>query len=247
MNQNNNNMKKTQDELYNLWINISFLPGWYRLLKIVNRYTDQYDDEDFSHLEELDTDFFEIKKEAKKVYYEHKTEYNKQMLEVQNPVKKIHKEWIRQKRMDFLKTKIKELEEIITSSYKIYLDQQRRDIPFWLRQVILIINKPERTTNLHKKLTNELYFLEHREELNNNTLTHEQIIHAKNYPFEKLIEVNKAGFAKCPFHDDHHPSFWIKQNFGHCFSCGKSVDTIQFIIETQRLSFPEAVKRLNNL
>ena len=80
----------------------------------------------------------------------------------------------------------------------------------------------------------------------NSDISEEEIEKAKNYPFENLIE-SKKGFALCPFHDDHHPSFYIKNNYGYCFSCGKSVDTIQFIIETKNITFKEAVYYLNNM
>ena len=240
-------MKKTKNELYNLWINISSIPGWYRLLKIVNKYTNQYDNEDFTYLEELDTDFLEIEKKAKKEYFIQKQNNNKEMLEMQRALKEQGKEWIKRRRIIFLIQEIKKLESITNSSYKIYFEQQQRDVPFWLRQVILLTNNPEKLIKLRGKLINELYFLQNKNEFDKNQLTHEEIVHARNYPFERLIEINKAGFAKCPFHDDNRPSFWVKNNFGYCFSCGKSCDTIQFVIETQNLSFPEAVKKLNGI
>lgn len=43
---------------------------------------------------------------------------------------------------------------------------------------------------------------------------------------EKGIAVNAAGKARCPFHDDHHPSL---QDYGtrfHCFGCGAHGDVI---------------------
>ena len=75
-------------------------------------------------------------------------------------------------------------------------------------------------------------------------ITDEDIERARNFPFTELIKSNKAGFATCPFHIDKTPSFYIKKNFGHCFSCGKTVDTIQFLIEVEGLSFIQAVKNL---
>lgn len=239
-------MKKTKDELYNLWINISPLPGWYRLLKIVNSISNHYDDEDFSYLEKLDQDFMEIEKEAKKDYYIEKERYNKQMLEMQKEMKEEHRDWVRGKRINFLQEEIKKLNNIISSSYEIYFDQQRRDIPYWLRQAILLINKPEKLTKLHGKLINELYFLENKKESNENILTQEEIVHARNYPFERLIEVNEAKFAKCPFHNEEKGSFFVKNNFGYCFGCQWSGDTIKFVIETQGLTFLDAVRKLNN-
>ena len=76
-----------------------------------------------------------------------------------------------------------------------------------------------------------------------NEITDERIEEARAYPFENLIEIKKK-FALCPFHNDHHPSFYIKNNYGHCFSCGKTVDTIQFVKETRNMSFREAINFL---
>lgn len=240
-------MKKTENELYQLWMDTSSIPGWLRILYITNRFSNQYDDEDFSYLEELDTDFLAIEKQAKKDYREDKRKYNEQIWKTQKEMKEEYREWAKQRRVSFLTKEIKKLESIITSSYEIYLDQQRRDIPFWLRKAILLINNPERLTKLYGKLINELYFLENKNEPNENQLTKEEIEHARNYPFEKLTEVNKAKFTICPFHEDRHPSLWVKNNFGHCFSCGESCDTIKFVMKTQNLAFPDAVRSLNNM
>ena len=48
----------------------------------------------------------------------------------------------------------------------------------------------------------------------------------------------------CPFHHEKTPSFIIsseKQIF-HCFGCGKGGNVFHFIMEQEKLSFPEAVK-----
>ena len=48
----------------------------------------------------------------------------------------------------------------------------------------------------------------------------------------------------CPFHQEKTPSFVIspdKQIF-HCFGCGKGGNVFHFIMEHEKLSFPEAVK-----
>jgi DNA primase catalytic core len=68
------------------------------------------------------------------------------------------------------------------------------------------------------------------------------------------IDYRKAGSgykAICPFHNvDGHsekdPSFSISPttNLGHCFGCGTSVNVIQFVQQMEKISFPEAVKKL---
>lgn len=76
-------------------------------------------------------------------------------------------------------------------------------------------------------------------------ITDNDIANAKNYPFEKLI-TTKKGFAKCPFHQENTASFYInkKKNYGKCFGCGWSGDTIAYIMETEKVGFIEAVKML---
>ena len=63
------------------------------------------------------------------------------------------------------------------------------------------------------------------------------------------IELKKAGSsykALCPFHDEDTPSFVVspaKQIF-HCFGCGKGGDAIAFVMEYEKLSYPEAIEKL---
>jgi DNA primase len=56
--------------------------------------------------------------------------------------------------------------------------------------------------------------------------------------------VNMIG--NCPFHDEKTPSFTVSpsKNIYKCFGCGKGGDPVRFIIEHEKLSFPEAIKFL---
>ncbi len=51
----------------------------------------------------------------------------------------------------------------------------------------------------------------------------------------------------CPFHEEKTPSFTVTPSKGlwHCFGCDKGGNVIQFVELMDRVSFPEAVKRLN--
>ena len=40
------------------------------------------------------------------------------------------------------------------------------------------------------------------------------------------IKINRNKMACCPFHDDHHPSMKIGQNY-YCFACGAKGDVIE--------------------
>jgi len=63
------------------------------------------------------------------------------------------------------------------------------------------------------------------------------------------IELKKSGTnfkANCPFHGEKTPSFVVspqKQIF-HCFGCGVGGDAIKFVMEYEKLSYPEAIEKL---
>lgn len=53
----------------------------------------------------------------------------------------------------------------------------------------------------------------------------------------------------CPFHDDKNPSMSISSDKGlfHCFSCGAGGDAIKFVMDYEKLSYPEAVEKIANI
>ncbi len=64
-----------------------------------------------------------------------------------------------------------------------------------------------------------------------------------------FVPLKKKGqnlWACCPFHEEKSPSFSVSPNKGiyKCFGCGKAGDAIQFIMDLEGLSFPEAIKQL---
>lgn len=63
------------------------------------------------------------------------------------------------------------------------------------------------------------------------------------------VPLKKAGrdySACCPFHSEKTPSFTVSpvKQFYYCFGCGASGTAIKFLMDFERLSFPEAVKEL---
>jgi DNA primase len=63
------------------------------------------------------------------------------------------------------------------------------------------------------------------------------------------VALKKAGReykACCPFHDEKTPSFWVSpdKQFYHCFGCGAHGTALGFLMEYDRLPFPEAVEDL---
>ena len=63
-------------------------------------------------------------------------------------------------------------------------------------------------------------------------------------------ELRRAGVARleglCPFHDERSPSFGINptEKVYYCFGCGAGGDVFKFVMETENLSFGEALESL---
>jgi DNA primase len=66
---------------------------------------------------------------------------------------------------------------------------------------------------------------------------------------ESRVPLKKAGKnyqACCPFHTEKSPSFTVSQDkqFYHCFGCGEHGNAISFLMEFDRLDFPDAIEEL---
>ena len=64
------------------------------------------------------------------------------------------------------------------------------------------------------------------------------------------LKKNGANFkAICPFHNDSNPSLVISpsKQIYHCFSCGAGGDSIKFVMEYEKLNYPEAIEKLANM
>jgi len=63
------------------------------------------------------------------------------------------------------------------------------------------------------------------------------------------VPLKKSGRefkACCPFHNEKSPSFWVSpdKQFYHCFGCGAHGTVLKFLMEHDRMAFPEAVEDL---
>ncbi len=62
----------------------------------------------------------------------------------------------------------------------------------------------------------------------------------------KLEKRGREYIGLCPFHGEKTPSFTVNESKGfyHCFGCGAHGDAFGFVMRTQGIDFPEAVKLL---
>ncbi len=63
------------------------------------------------------------------------------------------------------------------------------------------------------------------------------------------VELKKSGAnfkGLCPFHGENTPSFVVSpaKQIYHCFGCGAGGDAIKFVMEYEKLSYPEAIEKL---
>jgi DNA primase len=56
----------------------------------------------------------------------------------------------------------------------------------------------------------------------------------------------RSAVGLCPFHAEKTPSFTVNEERGffHCFGCGEHGDVFAFVMKTESLAFPEAVRRV---
>ena len=87
--------------------------------------------------------------------------------------------------------------------------------------------------------------MELKEEIKNSIKLSDVI--GKRLPLKRRDSNNYV--ALCPFHKEKTPSFNVSDDKGfyHCFGCGKNGDIFSFLMETENLSFVEALKNLAEL
>ncbi len=68
----------------------------------------------------------------------------------------------------------------------------------------------------------------------------------------QFLELKKTGAnfkACCPFHGEETPSFVVSpaKQIYHCFGCGVGGDSINFVMEYEKLSYPETLEKLASM
>lgn len=64
--------------------------------------------------------------------------------------------------------------------------------------------------------------------------------------YVELRPVGRNLVALCPFHDEHTPSFVVRESTGrfHCFGCGAGGEVVGFLMMVEHLDFDEALQVL---
>lgn len=85
--------------------------------------------------------------------------------------------------------------------------------------------------------------------IDHNTIEH--ILDSSNIidVIQEFVSLRKRGInflGLCPFHDEKTPSFTVSQtkNIYKCFGCGKAGNVVNFLMEHEKLSYPDALRYL---
>ncbi len=64
--------------------------------------------------------------------------------------------------------------------------------------------------------------------------------------YTNLTQKGAQYWGCCPFHNEKTPSFTVDpiKKFYHCFGCGVGGDAVKFLMEMEKLSYPEALQEL---
>ena len=61
-----------------------------------------------------------------------------------------------------------------------------------------------------------------------------------------LLQQGRNHVGLCPFHNEKTPSFSVNpdNNVYHCFGCKAGGNVVQFVMEMEKLTYPEALRHL---
>src|SRR3989344_2926017 len=121
-----------------------------------------------------------------------------------------------------------------------------------IRMGLLELEDGKRLAESDKRLARySIQYLEAADKLPifDNGIDESRLEQAREYPIENFIEgkIRRSGnriTAKCPFHEEKTPSFFIytSDNHYHCYGCGKhGNNAIDFLMARANVEFIEAV------
>jgi len=223
--------------LTELWIRYRNFPGYQSFLYGMGI-------RDFEELDVLDESLQNILDESKEYYEDIELPKIKEALDLMKS--DIGEDAIREIRVQSMKEELSLTESILNGANARYEERYRMGMPMNVRLVLLDMAEPEKLERKIKRLRNSLNILENWDKIKEGEITEDQIMTARDYPIDRLIQLDSRGFCKCPFHNDTNPSMslWKKKNLLHCFSCMHTSDTIDLIMKLNNRGFVDAVKFL---
>lgn len=186
-----------------------------------------------------------FEKDCMNIYREQNIQIRQSIREFANEIQDKSPEFYKNARVRFIKQEIENIENVIRQIEDDFEESRKHNIPYWLRKCFYDMKNIQQYTKKLESFQLELKRLIYGTQISKERIDDFMIERAMQYPIENLLEINKRGFASCPFHDDNHnPNFYTKKNFGYCFSCGKSANVIDLYMILHNADFVSAVKAL---
>jgi hypothetical protein len=118
-----------------------------------------------------------------------------------------------------------------------------------LERALLSARIKEVKSELHPLKRESTLLLKHingkKEPETNNAITDEMIEHARQHPITRIVAFTSGRKTTCcPFHKDSNPSMSLYENHVHCFVCNRSWDPISAMMDSEKVSFRDAVLAL---
>ena len=233
----------SDDNLYPLWVEVSKVSGWAGIIGEMKLLSEDV----LLKLEVLDDEVTKVSKREEK-YYRSKIapSIRKGLREFSGEIKESDPEFVKSRRLKFLKDEIEELEKLTKA---IFSDFKKNGFSFMGDVILKVNNYSERKKRL-KKFQFECHNIEFSNELVL-TISEEDIEMARNADCSQFVEVKKRvggkSWSLCPFHNEKTPSFcsYEDEKGFFCYGCGVGGDAITLVRKLHGLGFKDAVKFIN--
>jgi len=147
-----------------------------------------------------------------------------------------NREWAKGRRLEYLRN---EKIGLIKKWSKLYFIKSEN----WFEE--LMSEYRNKITSKIKRIDMEISL--YKKPVKMEGITDEMIARAKEYPIRDLLGDPVMNKYCCLWHNDKKPSmhYYEGTNTVHCFSCGKSGDSVDVYMELNNSNFIEAVKALS--
>ena len=142
--------------------------------------------------------------------------------------------WRREKRREFLLTEIEiTRNEFFDACKELARIGENDGLTYWHEQAVLCAKRKLRRLSMEAKIWKGVSV----------GVSAEKISKARLYPIGNFVRV-EHGKALCPFHNDHHPSMDVRENFYYCYVCSAKGDVIDLVMKLKEITFRKAVEIL---
>jgi DNA primase len=233
----------SNSDLYSLWIKVSKFSSWAGIIGGMKLLPEDI----LLKLEVLDDEIAKVSKKEEEHYRsEVAPSIRKELRKFSEEVKENDPEFVKSRRLKFLKDEIEKLEKAI----KVIFEAFKKNGFSFVGDVILKVNDYSERKKKLKRFQFEHYNIEFSNELVL-TISEEDVEMARSADCSQFVKVEKRvggkSWSLCPFHNEKTPSFcsYEDEKGFFCYGCGVGGDAITLVRKLHGLEFKDAVKFIN--